>query len=206
MDPIAPNPDLSCVLLAAGAASRFGGGKLTAMLDGAFLGVHAARTLAGFQFGQSVAVCNPDDRALCDAYASLGFAIVHNDKPERGQSESLRLGITSLSMRQPAGIMIALADMPFVSADHINSLIKTFRSQHELQAVTSFNRTTRLPPVILPRELYNTIGALSGDIGARNFLKDAAQVSGDQYMLADIDRPEDLSDAQTRSLPKSGRL
>ncbi len=190
-----PSPQhqkIACVLLAAGAATRFGGGKLTTMLDGMYLGVHAARTLASIEFGHFVAVCNPADKDLCAAYTKLGFEIVANDQPENGQSQSLRLGIETLAAHQTIGIMVALADMPFVTVLHLNSLLTEFKKSDQLQPVASFNGSVLMPPAIFPFKAYADIIALSGDQGARHYLNDAVQVIGNKNMLADIDRPEDL--------------
>jgi molybdenum cofactor cytidylyltransferase len=192
MKPTLQHPEMACLLLAAGTATRFGGGKLTFPLGGDYLGVHAARTLAAIRFGNAVAVCNPADQELCDAYNNLGFEIVANQHPENGQSESLRLGLAVLNVKKPAGIMIALADMPFITAEHINGLMASFKLNNELLAVASFNGTARLPPVILPPSVYVDLGGLAGDFGARNILKDALQIVGNRHMLADIDRREDL--------------
>jgi molybdenum cofactor cytidylyltransferase len=192
MMPAPQHPDLACLLLAAGAATRFGENKLTFPLRGDYLGVHAARTLVDTGFGHAVAVCNPVDQELCGAFVNLGFEIVANHRPEQGQSESLRLGLSALIARRPTGVMVALADMPFITTTHINRLMAAFKSNNELDAVASFNGTARLPPVILPPSIYESLDRLSGDYGARRILKNARQVIGDADMLADIDRPEDL--------------
>jgi molybdenum cofactor cytidylyltransferase len=192
MQPTPQYPKISCLLLAAGAATRFGGGKLTYMLDGAYLGLHAARTLSSIGFGHLLAVCNPADQALCDAYAELGFEIVTNDQPKNGQSQSLRLGIAALVARETKGVMVALADMPYITVKHCKALLAEFDRSDELQAIASFNGTVSLPPALFPASIYAKLSTLSGDQGARYFLNDAVQVIGDAHMLADIDRPEDL--------------
>jgi molybdenum cofactor cytidylyltransferase len=193
MQPALEHSKMACLLLAAGAATRFGGGKLTYMLDGAYLGLHAARTLASIGFGHLVAVCNPADQALCDAYAELGFELVANDHPESGQSQSLRLGIAALALRKTKGVMVALADMPFITVNHCNALLAAFEKADELLAVTSFNGTTNLPPSIFPASSFAALSTITGDQGARYFLNNVAQVIGDVDMLRDIDRPEDLA-------------
>jgi molybdenum cofactor cytidylyltransferase len=192
MQPALQYPKIACVLLAAGAATRFGGGKLSYRLDGAYLGLHAAQTLASIGFGRLIAVCNPADQALCDAYVELGFEIVSNDQPENGQSQSLRLGIEALAKRETKGVMVALADMPFITVNHCNALLTAFEKSDELQAIASFNGTAALPPAIFPASAYAALSTLAGDQGARYFLNDAVQVIGDADMLADIDQPEDL--------------
>lgn len=153
------------------------------------LGLHPAETLAAAGFGKLVAVCNATHASLNDALASLGFELVINPDPANGQSGSLALGIGQLADTDISGALIALADMPFINAEHLQRLATAFRGQ---RPVCSANGTTRMPPAIFPRSMFAELRGLSGDQGARKLLGNAITVEGDPAMLADIDRPEDL--------------
>ena len=181
--------DLACIYLAAGEGRRFGGGKLEAELNGKMLGLHAAETLAAAGFGKLVAVGNATHAGLNDALTSLGFELVINPDPTKGQSSSLALGIGQIADTEISGALIALADMPYISAEHLRRLAEAFGRQ---RLVCSSNGAARMPPAIFPRSMFAKLRGLTGDQGARKLLSDAIVVEADPAMLADIDRPEDL--------------
>jgi molybdenum cofactor cytidylyltransferase len=181
--------DLACIYLAAGEGRRFGGGKLEAMLDGKMLGLHAARTLAACGFTRPVAVCNADNAGLNAGLAALGFDLVIHPSPADGQAGSLALGILQLAGSDAKGTLVALADMPFVTEDHLQQLSNSFDGD---RPVCSSNGTTRMPPAIFPQSMWPALQRLSGDKGARNLLSEAVAVEASVAVLSDIDRPEDL--------------
>ncbi len=153
------------------------------------LGLHPAETLAAAGFGKLVAVCNAASERLNKDLKSLGFELVINPDPIKGQSSSLALGIGQITDTGISGALIALADMPFISAEHLQRLASAFRGQ---RPVCSAKGTTWMPPAIFPRSMFAELRGLSGDQGARKLLVNAITIEGDPAMLADIDRPEDL--------------
>lgn len=181
--------DLACILLAAGEARRFGGRKLEAEVEGKMLGLHAAEFLAGMGFGAMVAVCNAANQAFNRELAAQGFRIVFNAEPSAGQARSLALGVAAICEGQADAALVALADMPFVSAAHLRQLADAFDGQ---RPVCSADGTARMPPAILPRWLWPDLLTLTGDQGARAMLADAVPISASRAILADIDRPEDI--------------
>jgi len=189
--------ELACVLLAAGEGRRFGGNKLESRIsphadesEEAMLGVHAARTLATFGFAKLVAVCNAANTALNHELASLGFELLINPDPSLGQSKSLAMGIGQVAKLDISGALIALADMPFITAAHITRLAEAFDGA---RAVCSFDGAMQKPPAILPRSMFADVQMLSGDRGARAMLADAVAIFASRATLADIDRPEDIA-------------
>jgi molybdenum cofactor cytidylyltransferase len=190
------------IILAAGAASRFGGNKLSAMLHDQMLGLYAAQMICSMGFGEVIAVCDPAQTSLCDAYRDLGIKVVENNAPERGQSASLQLGIAAIASQSrishaPASILIALADMPCVTPAHLHAMFAAYAVAGEAQPVASHNGVAKLPPVILPPALYQA-NNFTGDQGARSYLASAIEIYGDPKMLCDVDHPDDL-DALTVS-------
>jgi molybdenum cofactor cytidylyltransferase len=179
---------VAAVLLAAGRSTRFGeADKLSTLLDGVPLGLHAARTLAGLPFGRLIAVTgagSPD-------YAAHGFAVVHNPAPEEGLSGSLRLGIAAAGAAGDAdAVLVALADMPLVEHAHLERLLERFAGDGSIVASLG---TTRSPPALFGRDWFKRLAALDGDRGAGAYLREADLVSCDPRMLTDIDTLADLA-------------
>jgi molybdenum cofactor cytidylyltransferase len=174
--------DVALVLLAAGQAERFGAPKLNADLQGVPLGLHAARIFARFGFAQHLVVTGkggPD-------FAALGYHVIVNTAPELGQASSLRLGVSAVHTK---ACVIALADMPFVTDDHIRNLLAGFGGDR----IASSCAGKVMPPAVFGAAHFPALMALEGDQGARKLLQDAPVVDADARCLADIDTAEDLA-------------
>jgi molybdenum cofactor cytidylyltransferase len=180
---------VAAVLLAAGRGTRFGGNKLEAMLGDTMLGLHAARTLAAMQFGNLLAVQDPVHADLADALNTAGFTLIGNSNPEAGLSHSLALAAKAALATDADALLICLADMPFVTTDHLNRLTELNSGQIVASAVGD----ARMPPALFPRASWLTLARLSGDTGARNLLRNAICIEGSAEMLADIDTPADVT-------------
>jgi molybdenum cofactor cytidylyltransferase len=186
--------ELTGLLLAAGLGSRFGGGKLSAELDGAPLALHAARELAG-QSKHLVAVCNPANTALNGALAALGYQTVENAKPARGLSSSLALGAAAA---RGDGLLVCLADMPLITSAHLAALRQAFDASDRQAIVATSCGETRSPPAIFPRAQWEALKTMTGDKGARELLQTGLAVEAEQAMLIDIDTQADLAEIRAK--------
>lgn len=111
------------VLLAAGQSSRFGmQNKLEAEFLGKPVGFHVTTALESIPFADRIVVT---DGCQLD-FGSRGYRVIHNDEIARGMSHSLHLGVREAMKTSPQAILIALADMPRVTAAHIYRLFDAF--------------------------------------------------------------------------------
>jgi molybdenum cofactor cytidylyltransferase len=188
------------LLLAAGRSVRFGSDKRLALLPDGKTVLEA--TLINIQASNlPVLVClaNGEDAAakICDRMC-VNFVVCENAK--LGMGYTLAQGIVHISGWK--GVLVALADMPFVQATTYSQLGKSL-----------FADTIRRPqcdgraghPVAFGANYFGELAAHSGEDGARGLLsKYAAKVStiecADPGVLRDIDRPSDLSSAQRKPL------
>ena len=100
-------PDPVCIVLAAGAARRFGGEKLLARLgDGRLID----RALDACGDRRTIVVASPSVCAVLEA--SHRRTIVVNDAPERGMNRSLQRAMQAVPTGAP--FIVLLADMPYV--------------------------------------------------------------------------------------------
>lgn len=179
---------VALVLLAAGASTRFGPrDKLAEPLGELPLGLHAARTLGRIPFAARIVVTRhggPDFRRY-------GFTPVHNPDPGTGQSASIRLGLAQARLTGPKAVLIALADMPFVTVAHIEALLARFDATDPV--VGSTDGRTPLPPALFGAATFDALDRLSGDAGARVLLTHAALVAAPPAELADFDTPAELA-------------
>lgn len=176
---------IAAVLLAAGRSTRFGAeNKLLAPMDGIPLGLHAANMLARL----------PVDRRIVVTGAAVlewpGFTPIENDRPETGMAHSIALGVAAARRGRADAVLIALADMPFVSEAHYRRLLACHRGPGSRAASSDGSRPT--PPALFGADWFDTLEQLSGDQGARALLGHAELVAADPRELVDIDRPSDL--------------
>jgi molybdenum cofactor cytidylyltransferase len=182
-------PIIAGVLLAAGRGSRFGGNKLEADFRGLMLGLHAAQTLASLSLHHLIAVHDPANAKLAIALSGQGFLLCANSATNAGQGDSMALAAKAALETDATAMLVGLADMPFVTRDHVRAVIGA-NGDHVVASATG---ATRLPPALFPRRLFPALACLSGDTGASRLLRNAVLVPGDAAMLVDIDTRDDLS-------------
>lgn len=181
---------VAVLLLAAGKSERFGADKLFACIDGIPIGLHAARRLAALGTGWRIAICRQES-PLIDGLSDLDFEIIVNREPDRGLSSSVALGAERAEAHGAQGLLIGLADMPFVGRSHLVSLLSAFDAA-AAPIVASDRQGIAMPPALIGAARFGALRRLSGDQGARELLAGALRIAADPRELADIDRPEDL--------------
>lgn len=120
-----------------------------------------------------------------------------NDDYERGQTESLKAGLSALSP-SAAAFLIHPADHPLVSSEEVRKVAEAFLKNKDAQKkifIPSYGMQ-RGHPVLCSRELASEFAALPGGAPARmavNFQPQRiAYVSFEQaYILMDMDTPQD---------------
>ena len=175
------------ILLAAGQSRRFGpDNKLLAAFRGAPLASHAAEAMREAQFARRLAVVA--DPAVAELLA--GFEIVEAS-PGQPQSESLRLGISRASSLGADRVVVALADMPLVTAALLSEVD---RRCADYGASASQDGDRRSPPAGFSRTHYEALLKTSGDKGGSALIQDlpsgalvdAAGFLGDVDTIADL--------------------
>lgn len=181
------------ILLAAGSATRFGAPKLLHTLpDGVAIGVAAANALLQ-AVPDTIAVVQPGDRALIDAFTQIGMKVVENMRADEGMGTSLAVAVNATA--DAGGWMIALADMPWIQSATITSLVDLLNNGASI--VAPVYQGQRGHPVGFSARWQQPLRGLSGDRGARDVIAshpDELEVfnTADAGVLKDIDRPVDL--------------
>ena len=150
--------------------------------------MRAAHELARVAAAAHFAVCQPD-AVIAAHYKRLGFDIVDNANPGIGLSGSLHLAVEAALRTDAQALLIALADMPFVQAAHVEALIAACTDD----VVASFDGNQPMPPAIFPRSHWPDLLATVGDAGARHILAHAEKLTAPAGTLCDIDTPDDLA-------------
>jgi molybdenum cofactor cytidylyltransferase len=184
------------LLLAAGAARRFGAPKLIQPLSGRPMVRWSADVLAGAT-DELLVVVPPDHEAIARALNGVPLRFVTNPHPESGLGASIACGVRSLPGDADA-VLVALGDEPAIDARCLTAIIDRYRrSRGESAIVAPSFRGVRRHPVLFDRSVFAEIAALDGDRGARGVVdRDASRVAlveFDDPGTIDVDRPEDLA-------------
>ena len=175
------------ILLAAGRSERFGArDKLTEDFLGKPLAFHVVTALEAVPFRERIVVQNG---TMLD-FAARGYRVIHNDRPEIGMSSSVKLGVASARAGGAEAVLIALADMPRVTATHVYRLLDGADGSDAV--VASSDGTRPCPPALFGAGRFDTLLALDGDAGARAMIAGGKHIVAAAHELLDIDRPEDL--------------
>ncbi len=183
---------VAAVILAAGASRRFGSAKHEVRIGSRTMVeiVVDTATAAGLA---PVIVVAPSSLAVPESALA-----VRNDAPEEGLSRSLRLGIAAVPADTEAAVVL-LADQPTVSVEQLRAL-DGWRGGTPVVATRSDGVLG--PPVLLEREAFSLVAAVSGDTGLRELLRsDPDKVTAVDHLAApDVDTPADL-EAITEACP-----
>jgi molybdenum cofactor cytidylyltransferase len=187
---------IAALLLAAGAARRFGGAKLLQDLYGKPVVRWSAEALHQPLVGEIVVVVPPEHSAIRAALAGLDVRFAVNPDPGQGLGSSIASGMTLIGAAADA-VIIALADAPRPSATALGRVVSRYRRGGARIVVPRLRGGVRAHPVPFYRSIFGELAALANDEGARAVTdRDPGRlvfVEVDEVAPSDIDTPEDLA-------------
>jgi CTP:molybdopterin cytidylyltransferase MocA len=178
---------VAVAVLAAGSATRFGGGKLDASLRGKPLGRWATDAVEATGAVSRFLILGPDRPAF--AAALDGWTIIENRDADQGIGTSIHAAAKAAASF--ARLVIVLADMPFVTPGHLAILARADRMTFTRHADGSAG-----VPAGFPQAMFRQLRAIPPGRGAAGLavLADADVVDPcDSKILCDVDSPTDLT-------------
>jgi molybdenum cofactor cytidylyltransferase len=193
--PPARAPRIAAVVLAAGMSSRMGGrNKLLREIGGVPMIRRSVEAVLASAARPVTVVTGRDAGDIRAALSELDVVFAHNPDFADGMAGSLKAGLAALPP-DADGAVVALGDMPFVTAHHIDRLIAAYDEDE--------GRTICIPthdgkwgnPVLWSRRYFPEMMAISGDKGARELLHAYAEKlcevpMDDTGILRDFDTPD----------------
>lgn len=196
MDNRPPDTLISAIVLAAGQSSRlapynkltrdFGGTSMLQLaIDATRVdGIHEVLLIVGPGESTDPAQHRDDPR----------LRRIVNPTARDGLSSSVRCGIDAVSKTSAAAIIL-LADMPFVTAAHVQRLIDAFHEGGSKHIIVPKAQGRRGNPILWPQWSFKGFAGLRGDVGARSLLQQYPDDvrfldMPDDGVLVDIDTPE----------------
>ena len=206
-----PVAETAAVILAAGAGSRFGGGKIRAPLDGRPLLAHVLSAVQEAGVGRVVVVLGRDAAAVVSALradepAALDqVLVIVNPEPERGLATSLAIGLgPATAAPAPAGVLVVLGDQPRVRAEVLRALCDAVTPASSVAVVPRYEADAAPNPVLLLPAGWPLVARLTGDRGLGPLLvADPGTVVRVPVHGAnpDVDTPADLAHLASTPVP-----
>jgi molybdenum cofactor cytidylyltransferase len=165
------------LVLAAGAATRFGAPKQLAELDGVPMLEHSLRAMTAAPVARVVVVLGSGADEIMGAVDLHGADPLVCARWDEGQSASLACGLAELAGCE--AVVVTLGDQPRVSPDAIRRVIAARNTPVEADASRGTGGAAAVRatyggnpghPVLLERELFEQLRNVTGDKGARNLL------------------------------------
>lgn len=183
---------VAIVIVGAGAGTRFGEPKATALLPGGrrFLDAVAETAIAA-GLAPIIAVLPPGTEA------PAGVRVVTNAKPKGEQIESVRLGLSVLSNSPAVGALLWPVDFPFVTLESVLAILDCARRLGAPIVLPTFNEH-RGHPAFFAREMWRELMTVT-DGGARAVVRSiphrVAEVEvRDRGVLRDVDTRDQLTE------------
>jgi molybdenum cofactor cytidylyltransferase len=180
---------VALVLLAAGRSVRFNDGdKLAERFLDKPLAYHVVTALENMPFLTRIAVVW--DTAL--DFAPLGYQVVENPDPSAGMARSICHGAAAARDAGAEAVLVALADMPRVTAAHIYRMLDAARTPDAVVASSDGVRPGM--PALARSGRFEELMRLDGDAGARAMILAGHHVIASPAELVDVDTQSDLSE------------
>lgn len=186
----------AAVLLAAGAARRYGRVKQLERIAGITL-VRRAAEAAMAVAGRVIVVTGSEAAAVEAELAGLPLELLRNPDWARGMGHSIACGFRQLlaGTSAPAAALLCLADQPRVGRAQLQRLVDAAQAAPGKIVIADYG-LQRGPPALFPTRYYAELAGLDGDEGARSVVRAHAAEIVTVSMpeaLDDIDTPADYA-------------
>jgi molybdenum cofactor cytidylyltransferase len=196
----AETPRVAGVVLAAGSSSRMGRNKLLLELGGETVVRRAVRAAVDAGLDPVVAVLGHEAPRVEAELHGLPCRVVLNADHAQGVGTSLQLGVRQVSS-EAAALVVVLADMPFVSAAMIATLVERYRASGAPLVVSRYG-DVQAPPTLYDRALFDELLSVEPEKCAKKVVRrhqeEAESVPWPAEALQDIDVDEDYAQVRAR--------
>jgi molybdenum cofactor cytidylyltransferase len=185
------------LVLAAGAGSRFGGGKLLARIGGRPVLQRVLDALADSGVDDVVVVLGRDAGAVEAAIDWRTERRIVNPEPDRGLSSSLQVGFEAVDHAAGA-VLVALGDQPLVSTEAIRALVDAPPKRGRPIVVPAYADERGHNPLLLRRAGFGLVAEAAGDRGLGPVMAAHPDLVVEIPMAGtnpDVDTPDDLARA-----------
>jgi molybdenum cofactor cytidylyltransferase len=121
---------------------------------------------------EAIVVIAPDGTAIGECLAGrTGVRIALNERPERGQTSSVKAGLAALPP-ESRGFFILPADHPLIDASNVAILVERFEARSAGRTIfVPAYRGRRGHPVLMQGSHRERIAALADDVPLRDYMR-----------------------------------
>ena len=173
---------IDIAILAAGTSTRTGvENKLLLEFEKKALIAHTVDVALDSMADQVHVVLGHQREQLAQALGNRQLDLLYNTAYETGIASSIRCAVQALP-NNVNGMIVCLADMPWVSTQHVDALIKQFTGD---SVCALYFDNQRGHPILFPKTWFSRLMTLQGDAGANRLLR------GNELDITRIDLSDD---------------
>jgi molybdenum cofactor cytidylyltransferase len=187
---------ISAIIMASGFSKRMGENKLLMKYNNKFLIEYTLDVISKCSFNDKIIVTQY--KRIKEIGEKLNFKVVINEHANKGQSESIKLGIENCKVSE--GYMFFVGDQPLLEGKDIEKLIEVFNEDTSYIVIPQCKGKCG-NPVIYPKKYKKDILNLEGDKGGKSIIKSSDKikyVNVCEDTLFDIDYIDDFNNLLKR--------
>lgn len=190
------------IILAAGKSSRIGKSKLKLNLGSKKIIEWVLEAAKSSSLKKIYLVIRPDDNELLEIGSKWNVETILNPDFKKGMSSSIKKALIKLSSQKKGinGFLLILGDQPFISAQIIDQLIRSY-TKGKKEIIIPYFQGKRGNPVLFDIGWEGEFMGITGDVGGRVLIKSNPDKIKkvkvlDNSILFDIDKEEDYERAK----------
>ncbi|SCG84511.1 Purine catabolism protein pucB [Proteiniborus sp. DW1] len=156
------------IIMASGFSRRMNRDKLTLNFGGELVIEKVIKATKESKLDEVILVYQ--NESIRDLGHRYNIKTVFNSSPEKGQSESMKLGIRASNLNTRA-FMFIVGDQPLLDFKTINKIIEVFNNSEKKIIVPSYNGK-KGSPTIFSSKLRDKLLEVEGDKGGRIIIKE----------------------------------
>ncbi|MEP3197849.1 MAG: molybdopterin-binding/glycosyltransferase family 2 protein [Lentilitoribacter sp.] len=190
---------VAAIVLAAGSSRRMGNDdKLFRQIKGQSLLRRSVTQISSADISTTFVVVRKITQAHHNELNGLNVQLVEAPEASLGMSASMRAGILAAGPNVKA-YLICLADMPDITNDHINAIIKAHDPVIDRNIVRPMTASGEYGhPVLFDGKYYEDMTSIEGDTGAKSVVQSAKDqvydIEMDGAITIDLDTPRAWTD------------
>ncbi len=158
------------IIMASGFSRRMNRDKLTLNIDGELAIEKVIKAAKSSRLDEIILVYHKEE--IRDIALRYGIKTVFNPCPEKGQSESMKLGIKASDINTEA-FMFIVGDQPLLNSHTIDVIIDEFNNDDNEIVVPTYNEEKGSPTIFSAR-LKDKLLRVEGDKGGRAIIQEMA--------------------------------
>lgn len=166
-------PNIAIAILAAGASKRMGSPKQLLKWEDSTIINHVIETCKNTVVNDVIVVLGANYEDIIRDINDTSVTVIHNKKWTLGLGKSIAFVVQYCldSKANRDGLLVVLADQPYVTTSFLNKMIEAFHVDDEAILATEYHVHKKGVPVLFHKKYFEALVRLTGDDGAKSILK-----------------------------------